>query len=152
MGYLSELRPYKGGMHPPLALHYVTHVVGASAFATYRTMSRQRYSISCSKGAGWDTPEGPRPDALFFPLQRLGPGSSAGTLAKTRSGLNPITLDYRYRWKLKTFPRCSRRIEKGASFTYKTPPTHHQRSHSPLRERWDVLDANTSARRIPGST
>jgi hypothetical protein len=38
-----------------------------------------------------------RPKALFFPLQRFGPGSQAGTLAKMRSGLNPITLDKRDR-------------------------------------------------------
>jgi hypothetical protein len=36
------------------------------------------------------------PESLF-PLLRLGPGSQAGTLARTRSGLNPITLDYKYR-------------------------------------------------------
>jgi hypothetical protein len=109
------------GMHPPLALHYVTHVVGASAIATYRTTSSRTYCISCSKGGRAGHPRRTPARGFIFPLQRLGPGSQASTLAKTRSGLNPITLDYRYRWKLKTFPRCSRTIDKGASLLTRRP-------------------------------
>jgi hypothetical protein len=45
-------------MRPPLELHYVTHVVGASAFVTYRTTSRRTYCISCPDGRGPGHPEG----------------------------------------------------------------------------------------------